>query len=145
MLRESEVHFRTLADSGQMLIWTSGIDKKCDYFNQPWLAFTGRTLAQELGDGWTRVCIRMICGDVLKSIPERLTVVKNSAWITVFAVRTANTAGFRMTGRRASTARENFSVISGIVWTSPNTSRRETRYASSTKIWRGKLMNEPPS
>ena len=34
------------------LIWTSKADKKCDYFNQPWLDFTGRTLAEELGDGW---------------------------------------------------------------------------------------------
>ena len=52
-LRESETHFRTLADSGQALIWTSGVDKKCSYFNLPWLNFTGRTLEQELGDGWT--------------------------------------------------------------------------------------------
>lgn len=53
-LRESELHFRTLADSGQALIWTSGIDKKCNYFNQPWLDFTGRSLEQELGYGWTQ-------------------------------------------------------------------------------------------
>jgi PAS domain S-box-containing protein len=51
-LRESEVRFRTLADSGQALIWTSGIDEKCDYVNQPWLDFTGHTPDQELGDGW---------------------------------------------------------------------------------------------
>ena len=51
-LRESEMHFRTLANSGQALIWTSGIDKKCNYFNQPWLDFTGRAIEQELGDGW---------------------------------------------------------------------------------------------
>ena len=50
--RESETHFRTLANSGQALIWTSGIDKKCNYFNQPWLEFTGRSLEQELDDGW---------------------------------------------------------------------------------------------
>lgn len=50
--RESELHFRTLADSGQALIWTSDHDKKCNYFNQPWLHFTGRNLDQELGDGW---------------------------------------------------------------------------------------------
>ena len=52
-LRESEEQYRTLADSGLALIWTSGIDKKRDYFNQPWLNFTGRTLEQEIGDGWT--------------------------------------------------------------------------------------------
>ena len=52
-MQESELHFRTLADSGQALIWTSGTDKKCNYFNQPWLDFTGRSLEQELGDGWT--------------------------------------------------------------------------------------------
>ncbi len=52
-LRENEVHFRTLADSGQALIWTSGVDRRCDYFNRTWFAFTGRTMEQEIGDGWT--------------------------------------------------------------------------------------------
>jgi len=51
-LRESELHFRTLADHGQALIWRSGPDGMCDYFNEPWLAFTGRTLEQECGEGW---------------------------------------------------------------------------------------------
>ena len=52
-LREKEQNYRTLADSAPALIWTSGTDKLCDYFNQPWLDFTGRTLEQELGNGWT--------------------------------------------------------------------------------------------
>ena len=51
-LRESEQHFRTLANGGSALIWTSGTDKLCNYFNEPWLRFTGRTLAQEMGNGW---------------------------------------------------------------------------------------------
>lgn len=51
-LAESELHFRNLANCGQALIWTSGKDKLCNYFNEPWLDFTGRTLEQELGNGW---------------------------------------------------------------------------------------------
>ncbi len=51
-LRESEQHFRNLANSGSALIWTSTLDKLCDYFNDPWLRFTGRTFEQELGYGW---------------------------------------------------------------------------------------------
>jgi PAS domain S-box-containing protein len=51
-LREKEAHFRNLADFGMALIWTSGLDMKCNYFNRPWLEFTGRTLEQEMGDGW---------------------------------------------------------------------------------------------
>ena len=51
-LAESEQRYRTLANSGQALIWTSGLDKQCDYFNQPWLDFTGRTIEQERGNGW---------------------------------------------------------------------------------------------
>jgi len=52
-LRESEQNFRTLSNSGQALIWTAGTDKGCNYFNDVWLAFTGRTLEQERGEGWT--------------------------------------------------------------------------------------------
>jgi len=51
-LRESEAHFRIMADTAPVMIWRSGIDKKRDFFNQPWLSFTGRTLEQELGNGW---------------------------------------------------------------------------------------------
>jgi PAS domain S-box-containing protein len=51
-LRESEARFRLLADSAPVLTWISGPDKRCTYFSLPWLEFTGRTLEQELGDGW---------------------------------------------------------------------------------------------
>lgn len=52
LLRENEQHFRNLANGGSTLIWTSGLDMLCNYFNEPWLRFTGRTLEQEYGNGW---------------------------------------------------------------------------------------------
>jgi diguanylate cyclase (GGDEF)-like protein/PAS domain S-box-containing protein len=52
-LRESEQLYRDVVNNGQALIWLSGLDKGCYYFNQPWLRFTGRTLKQEFGNGWT--------------------------------------------------------------------------------------------
>ena len=52
-LRESEQRYRTLANSGQALVWTSGTDKLCHYFNKGWLDFTGQSLEQELGNGWS--------------------------------------------------------------------------------------------
>jgi len=51
-VRESEQRFRLLANTAPVLIWTAGADKLCDYVNKPWLDFTGRTLEQELGNGW---------------------------------------------------------------------------------------------
>lgn len=51
-LANSELHFRTLANSGQALVWTAGLDMGCDYVNETWLRFTGRSLEQELGAGW---------------------------------------------------------------------------------------------
>jgi PAS domain S-box-containing protein len=51
-LKESEERFRNLADSAPVLIWMSGPDKLCTFFNKGWLEFTGRTLQQELEAGW---------------------------------------------------------------------------------------------
>jgi PAS domain S-box-containing protein len=51
-LREGEERFRLVANTAPVMIWMSEPDKLCNYFNQPWLTFTGRTLEQELGNGW---------------------------------------------------------------------------------------------
>jgi PAS domain S-box-containing protein len=53
-LRESESRFRVVADAAPVLIWMSGVDKLCTFFNEPWLKFTGRSLEQEIGNGWAQ-------------------------------------------------------------------------------------------
>src|SRR5215472_8380136 len=51
-VRESEQRFRSVADTAPALMWMSGTDKLCNYFNKPWLDFTGRSMEEELGNGW---------------------------------------------------------------------------------------------
>src|SRR5262245_19588054 len=46
--------FRSLADSAPILMWMSGLDMGCTFFNKSWLGFTGRSFEQELGDGWSQ-------------------------------------------------------------------------------------------
>ncbi|MBP7283192.1 MAG: PAS domain S-box protein [Leptospiraceae bacterium] len=52
VLLESEERFRNMADNAPVMIWISGIDSKCNFFNKPWLDFTGRTMEEEIGTGW---------------------------------------------------------------------------------------------
>ena len=52
-IRESEQRFRLVTNSAPVMIWMSGPDKSCNYFNKPWLDFTGRPVDAELGTGWT--------------------------------------------------------------------------------------------
>lgn len=51
-LRESEARFRNMADTAPVMIWISGPDKRCTYFNKQWLDFTGLSVEQELGNDW---------------------------------------------------------------------------------------------
>ena len=52
-LTESEKRFQTMADAAPVLMWVAGEDKLCTYVNKAWLKFTGRSVEQELGNGWT--------------------------------------------------------------------------------------------
>lgn len=44
--------YRQLVEQSPVLTWRSDLTKACDYFNERWLAWTGRTMEQELGYGW---------------------------------------------------------------------------------------------
>ncbi|MBL6077222.1 PAS domain S-box protein [Belnapia sp. T18] len=49
---DGDARFRLLADNAPVMVWRADPSKACDFFNRPWLDFTGRTLEQELGFGW---------------------------------------------------------------------------------------------
>ena len=51
-IRESEERFRNVADTAPVMIWVTGPDKLFTFVNKTWLDFTGRTIEQELGNGW---------------------------------------------------------------------------------------------
>ncbi|HSJ25710.1 MAG TPA: PAS domain-containing protein [Longimicrobiales bacterium] len=53
-LRDSRDFYFSLFDDFPTMVWRSRADGYCDYFNQAWLRFSGTSLADELGDGWTR-------------------------------------------------------------------------------------------
>ncbi len=53
-LRVSNERFRLMADSAPVLIWIADHTKARAWFNKAWLEFSGRTLEQEHGFGWTQ-------------------------------------------------------------------------------------------
>jgi len=45
--------YQALIEQAPILIWRANTDALCDYFNDRWLTFRGRTMEQEYGNGWT--------------------------------------------------------------------------------------------
>ncbi|MDP2110837.1 MAG: PAS domain S-box protein, partial [Thiobacillus sp.] len=53
LTRSRDFHLKLFQHFPHM-VWRSGPDGNCDYFNKTWLEFTGRRLEQEQGDGWAK-------------------------------------------------------------------------------------------
>jgi PAS domain S-box-containing protein len=69
-LRESEERFRLVANTAPAMIWTSDIGRLFNYFNQPWLEFTGCSTEAELSKGWAEMVH-----------PEDLETYLDTCWI----------------------------------------------------------------
>lgn len=50
--RLSREEYSLLVEKSPILIWRADLSMGCDYFNERWLDFTGRSLEQEMGNGW---------------------------------------------------------------------------------------------
>ena len=83
-LRESEQRFRAMADAAPVLLWMSGTDKLCTFFNKAWLEFTGRRIEEELGNGWAERVHPDDFGDCLKT------------YVTAFDQRKSFTMKYRL-------------------------------------------------
>ena len=79
-LKQSEQRFRSMADRAPVLMWMTDADGLCTYVNQWWLDFTGRTLEQELGFGWTTgIPINEL--EHYNSFLQRALATRESLWI----------------------------------------------------------------
>ena len=84
---KSRNFFLTLIDELPNPIRCADADGRCDYFNKTWLNFTGKTMAQELGEGWTR--------EVYSEDRERLL----KSYRASFAARIPYTREYRLATR----------------------------------------------
>ena len=99
-LRESEQRFRQVADTAPALIWMAGTDKLRTYFNKTWLEFTGRSIDDELGNGWVQGVYPDDCRSVSTATTTRLIGGKNSPWSIGSAGTPGNTVGFSTSAYR---------------------------------------------
>jgi PAS domain S-box-containing protein len=48
----SASEYRVLVEQAPIMVWRADISTECDYFNERWLLFRGRTMEQEIGTQW---------------------------------------------------------------------------------------------
>ena len=123
VLRENEKHFRTVANSAPVMIWATDQNYVCTFVNTRWLEFTGRTLEQELGNGWTT-------GIHPEDKSRSLAIIENAAATRRgysvecrFRRAMANIAGCWIMGCRC-TAMANTPDSSDPAWILPTPKRR---------------------
>jgi PAS domain S-box-containing protein len=73
-LKESDEHFRSLIDAAPMMVWMSGIDGRCTFFNKSWLDFTGLSLEEQLDEDWVA---RVHPEDRERSVNKYLAALKS--------------------------------------------------------------------
>ncbi len=50
---DTERRFREMADAAPAMLWTTEADGRCSFLSRGWYEFTGQTLEEGLGFGWT--------------------------------------------------------------------------------------------
>ena len=69
-LQASDARFRIMADSAPVLIWTADTTRSSIWFNKTWREFTGRSMEDDAGFGWTRNVYAEDLESLLKAYSE---------------------------------------------------------------------------
>ena len=108
-----------MADTAPLMIWVTGADKGCTFVNKGWLAFTDRTLEQELGNGWTAGLHPDDLDHWLTHTLPLSTRAAVSRRNTAYGARMASTGGCLAAALRASDRKAISPVMSATVPISP--------------------------
>jgi PAS domain S-box-containing protein len=73
-MRVSASEYERIVEQAPIMIWRSGVNAECDYFNERWLEFTGRPIQKELGNGWAE---GVHPDDLKRCLHTYLTAFKN--------------------------------------------------------------------
>src|SRR5476649_1260743 len=104
------------------MVWMSGTDKVPTFFNRGWLAFTGRTMEQEIGEGWL-CCVHPDDLDhCLRTYSEAFDARTEFQFSIACDAPTENIAGWPPMRRRGWNLAGHFTAISVPVWISPTKS-----------------------
>jgi PAS domain S-box-containing protein len=85
---ESNTLFRQMADAAPILLWMADAHGNRYFFNQPWLRFTGRTLEEQISDGWKE---NIYPDDQQDTLKRYATAVRNcERFETEYRIRAAD-------------------------------------------------------
>ncbi|MEO6050083.1 MAG: CHASE3 domain-containing protein [Pyrinomonadaceae bacterium] len=123
-LRESEVNFRTLANSMSQLAWMTDADGYVFWYNERWFEFTGTTLDEMQGWGWQSVLHPAAVKGATKKFTQHIG--SGEEWEDTFLLK-SKTGEYRWFLSRAVPIRNADGEI--VRWFGTNTDVNEVRKA----------------
>ncbi|HEU4634073.1 MAG TPA: PAS domain-containing protein, partial [Flavisolibacter sp.] len=121
-LKESEVRFRTMANSIPQLAWMTDENGWIYWYNDRWYAYTGTTPDEMLGWGWRKVHHPDLVDGVVRRI--KAAFASGIAWEDTFLLRNKN-GDYRWFLSRALPVRKEDGTLIG--WFGTNTDITEQR------------------
>jgi PAS domain S-box-containing protein len=142
IIKARDAYLRVL-DESPALIWRADKTAKCDWFNRAWLEFTGRSIEQEIGDGW----IEGVHKDDLKECIDHYVKNFNRRQQFKMEYRLRNAAGeYRWildTGKPNYVGKDDFQGYIGYCFDITERKTAEAKIIESEKITSELIANVP--